>query len=207
MSKLIPIVLLCSAAILTTIVLSGCDKTEAASKESTLSDQHHLTAFLALHNQFCEKKYKSSETLKKTLDSSSKLKLAKEFEGVYEVLIDNVSYAVSPEEEGCTTDVMLKPSEKEGEELFSFEEINKALLSQGYIETGASTSRKDIGTDQTELMVIQKKYISPKGEVTTLDFPLEKKNKYYMTLFAEKFTEAKQEIKDKMMRNIRMAAR
>jgi len=203
MSKVIPIVILCAAAAVTTIVLQGCGTSEASVAQSE-SKQKHLATFLSLHNQFCEKQYDSSDKLVKTLSGSPKLKLAKNYEGVYETLVDDVSYAVSPEEDGCTTDVML---ENQGKELFSFEDINKALLNKGYIETGDAVSRKDIGTDQTELTVIEKKYISPTGEVTTLDYPIEKKSKYYMTLFAEKFTEAKREIKEKMIKSLKMASR
>jgi len=203
MNKIISVVVLCSAAALTTIVLQGCGGNTASASTNEIN-QKHLTTFLSLHNQYCEKKYDSSEMLKETLSGSSKLSLAKNFDGVYEVLVNEVSYAVSPEEDGCTTDVMVQI---EGKDLFSFEDINIALINSGYIETGEPVSRKDVGTDQTELTVIEKKYISPSGEVTTLDFPLEKKSKYYMTLFAEKFTEAKKEIKEKMLNNLRMASR
>ena len=206
MNKIIPIVALCTAAFITTIMLQGCGSKASASThiEQAKSSQKYLSSFLDLHNKFCEKKYTSSDNLKETLKGSSALKPAKNFEGVYEVLINNISFAVSPEEDGCTTDVMVMSNEKE---LFSFEQINAALLSLGYIETGNAVSRKDIGTDQTELMVIKKTYISPNGEVTTLDFPLEKKDKYYMTLFAEKFTEAKKKIEEDLIKNLRMASR
>lgn len=198
MNKAIPLALLCSAAIVTTIVLSGCDNTASASTEKP-----HLSSFLSLHNQFCEKKYDDQETLKKTLEVSPELSLAKDFKGVYEVHKNGISYAVSPEEDGCTTDVMIQTTEKQ--ELFSFEDINKALIKLGYVETGAPVSRKDIGTDQSELTIIEKKYISPKGEITVLDYPLEKKDKYYMTLFAEKFSAAKQKKKEKIIETLKMA--
>ncbi|MEH6455375.1 MAG: hypothetical protein V7749_03575 [Cocleimonas sp.] len=198
MNKVVPLIALCSAAIVTTIILSGCGNTASASTETP-----HLTTFLSLHNQYCEKKYDDQATLTKTLEVSPELSLAKDFKGVYEVHKDGISYAVSPEEDGCTTDVMIQTEDKN--ELFSFEDINKALLKLGYVETGEPVSRKDIGTDQSELTIIEKKYVSPKGEITVLDFPLEKKDKYYMTLFAEKFTEAKQQNKDKVIATLTMA--
>lgn len=198
MNKVFPLMVLCSAAIITTIVLGGCDNTASASTEKP-----HLTNFLSLHNQFCEKKYDDQETLTKTLEVSPELSLAKDFKGVYEVHKHGISFAVSPEEDGCTTDVMIQTPEKQ--ELFTFEDINKALIDLGYVETGEPVSRKDIGTDQSELTIIEKKYVSPKGEITVLDFPLEKKDKYYMTLFAEKFTEAKQQNKEKIMATLTMA--
>lgn len=198
MNKVLPLMVLCSAAIVTTIVLSGCDNTASANTEKP-----HLSTFLALHNQFCEKKYEDQATLTKTLEVSPELSLAKDFKGVYEVNKHGISFAVSPEEDGCTTDVMIQTPGKEV--LFSFEDINKALLDLGYVETGEPVSRKDIGTDQSELTIIEKKYVSPKGEITVLDFPLEKKDKYYMTLFAEKFTEAKQKNKEKIIETLKMA--
>ena len=200
MKKALPIVVLCTAAILTTMFLNGCGEKIAA---ETVPVQKHLDSFLSLHNQFCEKKYNSSVSLKTELEKAPRLKLAKDFEGVYEVLISDVSFAVSPEEDGCTTDVMLQ---SDGKQLFTFEDINKALISNGYIETGEPVSRKDIGTDQSELTIIEKKYISPTGELTTLDFPLEKMDKYYMTLFAEKFTQASKESKEQVLKSLRMAS-
>ena len=203
MNKAIPVVMLCTAAVLTTLLLNGCnDNVASTSKEVTAPKP--LVAFLSLHKQFCEKKYDDSFSLKETLSHDKKLAPAKDFNGVYEVFVNKVSYAISPEDDGCTTDVMVQASGKQ--ELFTFDDINKALISSGYIATGEAKSRKDMGTDQSEVMVIQKKYISPQGEVTTLDFPLNNKSKYYMTLFAEKFTQAKREIKEKVMNKLRMAS-
>lgn len=198
MNKIFPLVVLCSAAIVTTLVLSGCDNTASAS-----TTKPHLKTFLSLHNQYCEKEYSNQETLTKSLEVSPELSLAKDFKGVYEVHKHGVSYAVSPEEDGCTTDVMIQT--EDDPELFTFEDINSALIDLGYVETGEPVSRKDIGTDQSELTIIEKKYVSPKGEITVLDFPLEKKDKYYMTLFAEKFTQAKQQNKQKIISTLTMA--
>ncbi len=201
MNKVLPVVALCSAAILTTVLLNGCDKPASATMQTP---QPHLTTFLSLHNQYCEKKYETPESLQSSLDKAPELSLAKDFNGVYEVHVNGISFAVSPEEDGCTTDVMIQTSDKK--QLFSFEDINKALLSVGYVETGEPVSRKDLGTDQSELTIIEKKYISPKGEITTLDFPLEKKDKYYMTLFAEKFSESNRETKEKIIQSLKMAS-
>lgn len=208
MNKAISIVMLCTAAVITTLALSGCNKkteSEAAITTPQASQTpKHLSAFLDLHKEYCEKKYDNPDTLKSSLSKEKDLELAKDFNGVYEVFVDKVSFAISPEEDGCTTDVMVQ-TERE-QELFSFDDINKALIQGGYISTGDAKSRKDMGTDQSEVMVIQKKYISPQGELTTLDFPLNKKDKYYMTLFAEKFTDAKREIKEKVINKLRMAS-
>jgi len=206
MNKLIPNTLFYPsftlAAILTTVTLSSCgvNQEKAATKTTT---SEYLTTFLSLHNKFCEKKYLSSNSLMQTLKTASALKPADNFEGVYEVTIDEISFAVSPEEDGCTTDVMLKGNNKL---LFTFEDINEALIKKGYIETGKLVSRTDLGIDQSELTIIEKKYISPSGEVTVLNFPLEKKDKYYMTLFAEKFSSEKHKQKVRFSKSLRMAS-
>ena len=219
MNQFRPIVAVYIAAFISTLVLNGCgDKPKASAvveplkliPAETVVDSvnkppviKHLSKFLSLHTQFCEKNYKSSESLKKDLDSAKELSLAKNFEGVYEILVGDISFAVSPEEDGCTTDVMIQ---KNGIQIFTFEEMNNALINHGYKEAGKSVSRMDRGTDQSELTVLEKKYISPKGEITTLDFPLEKKDKYYMTLFTEKFKEARREIKEKALLTLKMAS-
>lgn len=191
-----------AAVLTTTITLSGCGVNQEKVAVKTDSSKS-LNTFLSLHNKFCEKKYSSSNSLMQTLKTASSLKPADNFEGVYEVTINKVSFAVSPEEDGCTTDVMLKGNNKL---LFTFEDINQALLKKGYIETGKLVSRTDLGIDQSELTIIEKKYISPSGEVTVLNFPLEKKDKYYMTLFAEKFSSEKQKRKVKFFKSLRMAS-
>ena len=202
MNKVIPLVALATAAVVTSLIMSGCSDDKQAKNEPT--SQKHLATFLSLHNKFCEKHYDSREILQKAIESDSSFKQAKGFEGVYETMVDNISFAVSPEDDGCTTDVMVQNGESAP--IFRFEDINQALIAKGYKETGKQTSRKDVGTDQSELTIIKKTYISPTGEITTLDFPLEKMDKYYMTLFAEKFTEAKHEIKNKSVNSLKMAS-
>lgn len=205
MNKVLPLVALAAAAVITTLVLSGCNDAQIKTYHNAQGGiQKNLDTFLTLHNKFCEKQFDSRERLKNALDEDINFKLAKGFEGVYETHVDSISFAVSPEDDGCTTDVMVKTGANAP--LFLFEDINNALISKGYKDTGKQTSRQDIGTDQSELTIIEKTYISPTGEITTLNFPLEKMDKYYMTLFAEKFKEAKQEVKEKSANSLKMAS-
>ena len=219
MNQFRPIVAVYIAAFISTLVLNGCGDTQKENVKKAPLKQiptetastpvketpviKHLSKFLSLHTKFCEKSYPSSALLKKDLESAEELTLAKNFEGVYEVLVGDISFAVSPEEDGCTTDVMIQNN---GIQIFTFEEMDKALIKSGYKEASKSISRMDLGTDQSELSVLEKKYISPRGEITTLDFPLEKKDKYYMTLFTEKFKEVRREIKEKALLTLKMAS-
>ncbi len=186
-----PSVLLISTAIVTSLLLNGCGS--ETSEKLELSKTEYLSTFLDLHTDYCEKKFDNETSLKTALSKDKRFKLADGFDGVYETHINKISFAVSPETDGCTTDVMIK-NRIAGGVMFNFDDIHKALLSKGYKDTGKMAERKDVGTDQSEVSIIEKTYLSPKGEITTLDFPLDKQDKYYMTLFAEKFSKAKKEL-------------
>ena len=185
MRILFPSILLVSTAIITSLLLNGCGS--GTSEKLEMSKSEYLSTFLDLHTDYCEKKFENEDSLKNALSADKRFKLAEGFDGVYETHINKISFAVSPESDGCTTDVMIK-NRIAGGLMFNFEDINKALISKGYKDTGKMAKRKDVGTDQSEVTIIEKTYLSPQGEITTLDFPLDKQDKYYMTLFAEKFS-------------------
>jgi hypothetical protein len=202
MRILFPSALLISTAIITSLLLSGCGSETSAKLETSKAE--YLSSFLELHTDYCEKKFDNEDSLKSALSEDKRFTLADGFDGVYETHINKISFAVSPETDGCTTDVMIK-NRVAGGIMFNFDDINKALISKGYKDTGKMSERKDVGTDQSEVTIIEKTYLSPKGEVTTLDFPLDKQDKYYMTLFAEKFSKAKKELL-KPKSSLKMAA-
>ena len=197
-----PSVLLISTAIVTSLLLNGCGS--ETSEKLELSKTEYLSTFLDLHTDYCEKKFDDETSLKTALSKDKRFTLADGFDGVYETHINKISFAVSPETDGCTTDVMIK-NRIAGGVMFNFEDINKALLSKGYKDTGKIAKRKDVGTDQSEVSIVEKTYLSPKGEITTLDFPLDKQDKYYMTLFAEKFSKLKKEL-ESPQKSLKMAS-
>lgn len=187
------------------ITLVGCGSEEAADVSKVSQAEHQapvktaavevqakprsakgLSMFMKLHSEFCEKTFTSRESLVSTLDSDSRFQPAKGFIGVYETKVDGISYAVSPEVDGCTTDVLVK-NRNTGEVLFSYDQMNQALQKVGYQEIGKESVRKDMGTDQQEVTILEKTFLSPAGEQTNLDFPSNGLDRYYMTLFVKKF--------------------
>jgi outer membrane murein-binding lipoprotein Lpp len=186
--------LLISTALLTSLLLNGCGSEVSAKMNVNTAKTEYLSTFLDLHKDYCEKKFDNQDSLKSALSEDKRFNLAEGFDGVYETHINKISFAVSPETDGCTTDVMIK-NRIAGGVMFNFEDINKALIAKGYKDTGKMAKRKDVGTDQSEVTIIEKTYLSPEGEVTTLDFPIDKQDKYYMTLFAEKFSKVEKESK------------
>ena len=178
----------------TSISLTGCgaDDTQAPKKvTAALAPADSLSVFLSLHKQYCESDLDSQKALVAALEADARFKPADGFLGVFETKVAGISYAVSPEVDGCTTDVMVK-SEKTGKLLFTYAEINNALMSQGYQTENEETTRKDVGSDQREVTILERTFISPKGETTNLDYPADRPDKYYMTLFAKKFAEAEE---------------
>jgi hypothetical protein len=175
-----------------TLVLTGCGGQEEASppaSKAAKAETNSLTTFLTLHQQFCEQDFKSRESLVKALEADSRFRPAPGFMGVYETKVNDISYAVSPEIDGCTTDVMVQ-NKTTGKLLFSYNDMNQALLKVGYRVIGDETSRKDMGSDNQEVTIMEKTFVSPKGETTNLDYPSDRPDQYYMTLFAKKFTDA-----------------
>ena len=182
--------------VMTTMLLTGCgsdddkaDLAEAPAQKQTSSKQlaaDELKTFISLHKMYCESNFSTRESLVKALETDERFHPAAGFNGVYETNIAGVSYAVSPEVDGCTTDVLVQDATT-GELLFSYDEINKALVANGYQEVGTEGSRKDTGQNKQELTILEKTFVSPRNEVTNLDYPADHKDQYYMTLFVKKF--------------------
>ena len=167
-----PILLLIGAALL----LQGCG---AEAKKGS------LITFLELHTDYCVSGFKSAEQLSAALAENAEFQSNANNAGIYEKVVNEISYAISPEPDGCTTDLKIK-QDPHAIAYFSFEEIHTALIRKGYKPQGKKVYRDEMGTDQHELQVVEQKYISPDKVVSTLVFPLESQDKYYMTLFAEK---------------------
>jgi hypothetical protein len=188
-----------ASLLISAISLGGCGATESGSTESNAGSaklvsnkSKSLGLFLSLHEKYCEPGYKSPEELQTALSSAPQFSQTKDYDGIYETVVDSVSYAISPEGEGCTTDVMIKTATSE-RPYFSFEDLNASLIAKGYKEHGTEIIHTEVGINNAELKVMEKHYLSPNNVLTILDFPLEKQDQYYMTLFAEKFNDKKEE--------------
>ncbi len=161
--------------------LSGCEMQGHISSASK-----PLTEFLALHEKFCESNYDSPDALADALMRADNFKPSSNIAGIFETVVDQVSYAVSSEEAGCTTDLKIKAIGAD-RPYFDFEDLNKALISRGYKAAGERREMRQIGMDERFLQIVEMRYLSPGNTMTILAFPLEREDQYYMTLFAEKF--------------------
>lgn len=159
------------------LTLQGCTSTTDSSKNT-------LATFLSVHSEYCDADFSHPSALSNALSNDNAYKALTDFDGIYEKKVSNVSYAVSPEEDGCTTDLKLKVA---GKMRFSFNQLNAELISKGYTLKGEKSLRREMGLDNEMLQVIEQKYVSPHNIVTTLLFPLEREDQYYMTFFADKY--------------------
>jgi len=160
-------------------VLQGCASTTDYSSNT-------LATFLSVHSEYCDAEFSHPSALSNDLSKNTDYKVLDEFDGIYEKTVSNVSYAVSPEEDGCTTDLKLKVEGKNRLH-FTFNQLNAELISKGYILKGKKNQRKEMGLDNVMLRVVEQKYVSPNNVTTTLLFPLEREDQYYMTFFADKY--------------------
>ncbi len=154
--------------------------------ETTVKTNNSLSTFLTLHDQYCAAEYASAEQLTSALQSDSGFTVSDSYDGIFEKSVSSISYAVSPEESGCTTDLKIKVATN-AQPYFGFEEINAALLTKGYKVKGKREVRTEVGLDNSELKVLEQQYESKNNVISTLVFPLENEDQYYMTLFVEKF--------------------
>ncbi len=170
--------------LLVTILLQGCGV--GADNDVGVAQNKPLATFLSLHTQYCDAEYSSADELVSALRQAPGFSVSENYDGIFEKSVENLSYAISPEEGGCTTDLKLRTSSK-SKPYFDFEDINAALLSQGYHLKGEKKIRTEIGLNNQELKVIEQHYVTNKNNISVLVFPLEHEDQYYMTLFVEKF--------------------
>lgn len=169
----------CISLLVGSFLLQGCTS-------STDNSQNILANFLTVHNEYCDAEFSHFSALTNALEKDRSYQPLADFDGIYEKTILNVSYAVSPEEDGCTTDLKLKVAGNK-QLHFSFNQLNAELIAKGYMLKGEKSLRREMGLDNKMLQVMEQKYISPRNTITTLLFPLEREDQYYMTFFAEKY--------------------
>lgn len=158
----------------------------APTRAEPSTTNEYLAKFLEVHGWFCENRYIKLDNLKNDLKNDNRMSPSKEYEGVYEVMLNGASYAVTPEDDGCTTDVLLKKSGS-ANPIITLDEIDTKLVSAGYKRNSERKKYYAPGLDGEELKVTDVEYITTNNERAVLSYPLEKTDNYYMTLWVEKF--------------------
>ena len=148
----------------------------------------YLATFTNVHSRYCEQAQINADSLRNKLDADDRLFLSTEYEDVYELIVHGLSYAVTPQEDGCTTDVMLSHKGKP-DPIMTLNERDSALVARGYNKVEEKVLYED-DLDGNEIRIIDIEYSTPNEERAVLSYPLENQDNFYMTLWVEKFKDS-----------------
>lgn len=143
--------------------------------------EHHLNHFIGLLDKFCIGQ-KSQKKATSHLLQTGGFESTEEYEDVYEQYFDGISYAVSPEPDYCTVDVMIEY--EEGKLLFTLEDIRDGIETIANYELSESFDEVVDGLD-SEKVLIKKQHFKNNGSsknMLELEYPINHQNEYFMTL-------------------------
>jgi hypothetical protein len=175
-------VVLRTIACLLALFAVGCAN---ASNLTERESNAYLSTFIDIHSWYCEKSHSDVYALRKKLMTDPRFVLSAKYEDVYETVIDGISYAITPEEDSCTTDVMLHKNGKR-DTLIALKEIDLLLISRGYKKIEEKVLYEK-GLNGKEVKITDIEYSTPNEERAVLSYPLEHPENFYMTLWVKKF--------------------
>ena len=140
-----------------------------------------LGLFMNLNDTYCNDK-----TLNTVEKLSDKLSNAKNFKRDYSTFVHTSDIAITSDEYGCTTDLMILNSENEL--IFTNDQLKSILISEGYTVAKSEiviTSWVVEGDDIVDVDIQQSFFKSPNGKNVFVEYPSNQQNKYYMTMTTE----------------------
>jgi hypothetical protein len=143
--------------------------------------EQHLNHFMQLFRDFCLGQ-QSQQTAKNNLLSSGRFRPAQGFEGVYEEYFDGLSYAVTPDPEFCTVDVLLEY--QTGKLLFSQEAVKNGVTGLFKYRQSKSSIEFMDGPNAERVQTIVSDFQSADGirNKIVLMYPTNNQDVFYMTL-------------------------
>ena len=141
---------------------------------------NYLNDFVSLFDKYC---YSFKGSQNKTVSYLKKrgYKINPDFDA-YEIFIDGIDYAITPQIDDCTTDVLL--SHDEGP-LFTFEQIDRILTQKFNLTLVSSRSFQDIALNNKDTKIQQRDYSDGAGHGYRLLYPSDNQDSYYMTFTIE----------------------
>ena len=146
----------------------------------TAISNNHLNDFVSLFDQYC---YSFKDNPKSTKSFLEKMghTLNPDYDA-YEILIDGIDYAITPQTKDCTTDVLLK--HKKGY-LFSLEQIDEILTQKFNLTEVSNRSFQDVALNNQNTVIKQRDYKDAEGHSYRLLYPTDNQDSYYMTFTIE----------------------
>lgn len=142
--------------------------------------EKHLKHFMSLFHEFCFGQSSQMET-KRNIISSNLFRPAPGFDGIYEKFFNEISYAVTPDENSCTVDVLLEY--KSGKLLFSLDEVQAAIINKSDYLHQKSINTTEEGPNSEAVMTIESHFQNTnKTNDIILTYPTSNQDVFYMTL-------------------------
>jgi hypothetical protein len=143
--------------------------------------ERHLNHYMELFQEFCVGR-QSQQEVKKNLLSTGRFQPAEGYEGVYEEYFEGLSYAVTPDSDVCTVDVLLE--HQAGKLLFSMDEVHKRIARQFNHRLDRNSNEVMDGPNgesvQTVVSYFRKDGV--RGTKLRLMYPTDNQSVFYMTL-------------------------
>ena len=142
----------------------------------TAMPKNHLNDFVNLFDQYC---YSFKGKPNKTVSHLEKMghELNPDYDA-YEILIGGIDYAITPQHNDCTTDVLLRHGEGT---LFTFDQIDKMLTQKFNLTLVSSRSFQDVALNNKNTQIQQRDYRDVAGMDYRLLYPSDNQDSYYMT--------------------------
>lgn len=140
----------------------------------------HLNDFVSLFDEYCYAFKNKPNATRSYLDKMGH-KLNPDYDA-YEILIDGVDYAITPQSKDCTTDVLLRHNKKS---LFTLDQIDKTLSKAFNLTLVSNRSFQDVALNNQNTLIQQKDYRDGAGYGYRLLYPRDNQESYYMTFTIE----------------------
>jgi len=134
--------------------------------------------FLSLVKEQCLQHISALDTLKSRLEKNESFRPVSDVEGSFEIHYRDVSFAITPEVDLCTVDVMLK--NEYHDILFSKNHIDGLLMSLSASSAASFMQDEDMGSNGNEVKVLRKSYKMTDGINLKLVYPVTGLDEFYM---------------------------
>jgi hypothetical protein len=143
--------------------------------------EKHLDHLMKLFHEFCLGK-KSQQVATQNIINSDRFRPAKDFEGTYEEYFKGLSYAVTPDQDSCTVDVLLQY--QPGILLLSLNEIQIAITQLTNFSHAQSLRKAEIGDNSESIQTIESHYLKngTNANKIVLTYPTSYQDIFYMTI-------------------------
>lgn len=148
---------------------------------STMRDRH-LGHFMELFHNFCLGR-KSQQAALENLLANNTFTPAEGYDGVYEKPVEGLSYAVTPDPDACTVDVLLEY--EPGRLLFPLHAVQEAITRiADYQQRTPDLEKIEQGPDSEKVQIIESRYRKDDRHTKeiVLTYPVSNQDVFFMTL-------------------------